>query len=112
MIQKIEECAKKSVRVVLFHECVVSGYFPDDILKYSIDDFAAARERIAESCRENNIYAIYGTPYFKDGIRYNMAVVTNNLGEIVYEQAKIQLVRRTQGSGFKGRRGQGFFLKI
>jgi predicted amidohydrolase len=88
----LSECAQKGVRVVVFPECVTSGYFREDIPRYSEKDFLNAEKEIAEACRKNNIYAIIGTPYFENNNLYNMALVINNEGQTIYRQAKIYLV--------------------
>jgi predicted amidohydrolase len=86
------ECAQKGARVAVFPECVTTGYFKEDIPNYSEKDFLNAEQEIAEICRENNIYAVIGTPYFENGKCYNMALVINDKGQTIYRQAKIYLV--------------------
>jgi len=85
-------CAKQGVRVALFPECATTGYFTEDILDYSEEEFLHAENEIAAVCAENQIYAVVGTPYFIDGTRYNMALVIDDKGRTIYRQAKIQLV--------------------
>ena len=88
----IKYCADQGARVVLFPECATSGYFTEDILDFTEKDFLDAEQKMADVCAEYKIYAIVGTPYFEDGVRYNMALVINDQGETIYRQAKIQLV--------------------
>jgi len=88
----LKYCANEGVRVALFPECATSGYFTEDILSYTEKDFLDAEREMAAVCAEYKIYAVVGTPYFEDGIRYNMAQVINDQGETIYRQAKIQLV--------------------
>ncbi|MCK4856099.1 MAG: carbon-nitrogen hydrolase family protein, partial [Bacteroidales bacterium] len=56
-------------------------------------DFLDAEMEIAAVCAEYSIYAVVGTPYFEDGVRYNMALVIDDKGKTIYRQAKIQLVK-------------------
>jgi predicted amidohydrolase len=95
-IQKIDEhlarCSRGGVRVVVFPECAVTGYFDKDymhaITKEQLED---AECRVAESCRKHQIYAIIGTPY-RDGDRlYNSATVITPQGEILARYHKVQL---------------------
>jgi len=88
----IKHCANQGARVAVFPECATSGYFTDDILSYSEKDFLDAEKDMAAVCAANNIYAVVGSPYFVDGVRYNMALVIDNQGKTIYRQAKIQLV--------------------
>jgi len=88
----IKHCANQGASVAVFPECATSGYFTDDILNYSEKDFLDAEKDMAAVCAANNIYAVVGSPYFVDGIRYNMALVIDNQGKTIYRQAKIQLV--------------------
>jgi predicted amidohydrolase len=88
----LQQCAAKGVRVAVFPECVTSGYFTDDILAYTQEQYLAAEQRIAQACKENGLYAIVGTPYFVGGELYNMALVISPQGKTIYRQAKIQLV--------------------
>jgi len=88
----LKYCANQGARVALFPECATSGYFTEDILAYAEKDFLDAEKEMAAVCAEYKIYAVVGTPYFENGIRYNMALVINDLGETIYRQAKIQLV--------------------
>lgn len=90
--QYLAICARQGVRVALFPECATTGYFTDDILDYSEEEFLDTENEISSVCAENNIYAVVGTPYFEDGIRYNMALVIDDRGRTIYRQAKIQLV--------------------
>jgi predicted amidohydrolase len=78
--------------VAPFSECATSGYFTEDILDYTEKDFLDAEKKMATVCAEYKIYAVVGSPYFVDGVRYNMALVFDDKGKTIYRQAKIQLV--------------------
>ncbi len=104
MIEKIEHCADKGVDVALFHECATTGYYTADILAYTEEDLINAEKSIAEACAANGIHAVYGSPYFEDGTRYNMGIVIDDHGETIYRQAKIQLVGGDEGWAKPGNR--------
>ena len=86
------ECARKGVRVALFPECAVTGYFKDEIPDYSPADYLSAEKIIADACIANKIFAVVGTPYYEESIRYNMALVIDDKGQTIFRQAKINLV--------------------
>jgi len=90
--EHIQTLAKQGVRVALFPECATTGYFKDEIPKYTQEQLKKAEETIAHACAENDLYAIVGSPYFEEGVRYNMALVIDHQGRTIYRQAKIQLV--------------------
>jgi predicted amidohydrolase len=100
----LKSCANQGVRVAVFPECVTSGYFTNDILTYPEQDFLDAEKRIAAACADYKIYTVVGTPYYQDGVRYNMALVINDLGKTIYRQAKIQLVGGDKGWAAAGNR--------
>ncbi len=88
----LAQCARQRVRVAVFPECILTGYYKDEIERYTEKELLAAEEEIAASCRDNRIYAVIGTPAFIDGQRHNTALVISPKGERIYRQAKIQLV--------------------
>ncbi len=93
----LKYCANQGARVALFPECATSGYFTEDILNYTEKDFLDAEKKMAAVCAAYSIYAVVGTPYFVDGVRYNMALVIDDKGRTIYRQAKIQLVGGDEG---------------
>lgn len=86
------QCARKGARVALFPECITTGYYREEIPRYSEKELLEAEDEIAAACRENNIYAIVGTPAFLEGKLYNTALAIDPRGVRIYRQAKIQLV--------------------
>ncbi|NND08866.1 MAG: carbon-nitrogen hydrolase family protein [Saprospiraceae bacterium] len=104
MIKKIEHCASSGVQVALFHECATTGYYTEDILRYTEKDFIDAERRISLACKAQGIYVVYGSPYYEQGTRYNMGIVINDQGETIYRQAKIQLVGGDEGWARPGTR--------
>ncbi len=88
----LAECAQKGARVAVFPECATTGYFREDIPRYSQEELAAAAAAIAAACAENRIFAVVGTPWHEDGQRHNMALVMDDQGRTVFRQPKIHLV--------------------
>lgn len=88
----LSELAQKDVRLAVFPECATTGYFKDDIPKYTLQDYVYSEKAIANACKENKIYAVVGTPYFEDGQLYNMALVIDDEGKTIFHQPKINLV--------------------
>ena len=63
----LERCAEDGVKVVVFPECALTGYFDDAYMKaLSAEQLADAEQQLAEACRKHRIYAIVGTPH-RDG---------------------------------------------
>ncbi len=100
----IKYCANQGARVAVFPECATSGYFTDDILAYKEQDFLDAEKEMAAVCAEQKIFTVVGTPYFVEGVRYNMALVIDDQGKTIYRQAKIQLVGGDTGWSAPGNR--------
>jgi predicted amidohydrolase len=90
--EQLAKCAGDGVRVAVFPECALTGYFDDAFMKsISAEQLADAEKQVAEACRAHNIYAVVGTPY-RDGKRlFNSAAVITSEGEILARYHKIQL---------------------
>lgn len=88
----LADLARQGVRVAVFPECATTGYFKEKIPQYTQAQLEQAERSIAQVCSEHKLYAIVGTPYFEDNVRYNMALVIDPAGRTIYRQAKIQLV--------------------
>jgi predicted amidohydrolase len=95
-VHKIDEqlarCAADGVRVAVFPECALTGYFDDEFMQsITAEQLTAAERRVADACRTHNIYAIVGTPH-RDGDRlYNSAVVITPQGNVLARYHKVQL---------------------
>jgi predicted amidohydrolase len=87
----IQQCAADGVRVVIFPECSLTGYFPDLIPKLTAEQLADAERQVADACREAGIYAIVGTPYRTADKLYNSAVVIDPTGKVRERYHKVQL---------------------
>jgi len=99
-IQKhLQECAAKGVRVVVFPECALSGYFVGSITKLTAEQLAEAETQVAETCREVNIYAVVGMPH-RDGDKlYNSAAVFAPSGKVIERYHKVQLAEDWPDAG-------------
>lgn len=103
-VRKIEEqlnkCASDGVRVAVFPECALTGYFDNAFMQtFSAEQLAGAERQVAEACRAREIYAIVGTPH-RDGNRlYNSAVVIAPSGKILARYHKIQLAESWPTAG-------------
>jgi predicted amidohydrolase len=103
-ISKIEtqlgECARDGVRVAVYPECALTGYFDDAYMQaISAEQLADAENRVAEACRLHNIYAVLGTPHRKEHRLYNSAVVIAPNGEILARYHKLQLAESWPTAG-------------
>lgn len=99
-IAHFEQCAKDGVRVVLFPECSITGYFDEPYIKsLSGEQIEAALGQVAEACKQHKIYAIVGTPVRADGKLYNSAVVIDPRGQILERFHKIHLAERWPDGG-------------
>lgn len=89
----IKKCSKDGSRVVIFPECSITGYKTDKewINRFTPEILRSAEEKIQAVCREANIYAIIGIPWFKGDVVYDAAVVINPDGEIIERYGKLYL---------------------
>ena len=89
----IRDCRKEGSRVVVFHECSVTGYSSKKewINNYSPKMLKSAEEKIQSVCKELDVYAIIGIPWFKDDVVYNTAVIISPKGEIIERYGKVYL---------------------
>jgi predicted amidohydrolase len=88
---QIRRLAKEGVRVAVFPECALTGYFEDVVKGTTAERLADAERRVADACREAGIYAVVGTPH-RDGDKlFNSATVLDPSGRVVERYHKIQL---------------------
>jgi predicted amidohydrolase len=88
---QIRRLAKEGVRVAVFPECALTGYFEDLVKATTAERLADAEWRVANTCREAGIYAVVGTPY-RDGRKlYNSAAVIDPSGRVIERYHKVQL---------------------
>lgn len=96
----LSRCAKEGVKVAVFPECALTGYFDDAYMQgFSAKQLQSAERKVAESCRAHDIYAVIGTPH-RDGDRlYNSAVVITPKGEVLARYHKVQLAESWPAAG-------------
>ncbi len=88
----LERCAHEGIRVAVFPECALTGYFDDAYMrKLPASDVAAAEQRVAEACRANRIYAVVGTTSRSGTRLFNSAAVFDPSGRVVERYHKIHL---------------------
>jgi predicted amidohydrolase len=103
-IHKIDEylkrCAEDGVKVVVFPECALTGYFDDAYMQaFSAEQLAGAERELAKCCREHGVYAVVGTPH-RDGNRlYNSAAVITPEGNVLARYHKVQLAESWPSAG-------------
>ena len=93
MKQQVEYCAKQDVSLVIFSECVLTGYPPQDLLLQN--DFIDAIHHYIDSIKLMskafpNIAICFGTPFYNDDRLFNSACVIKN-GDLVFQQYKFNL---------------------
>jgi predicted amidohydrolase len=87
----IAGCATQDVRVVVFPECALTGYFPDVLTNLTSAQITRAEEQVAEACRRAGIYAVVGSAY-RDGEKlFDSALVMAPSGQVMERYHKIQL---------------------
>jgi predicted amidohydrolase len=103
-VRKIDDylsrCAKIGIKVAIFPECALTGYFDDAYMQgLSAKQLNSAERKVAEACRKHQVYAIVGTPH-RDGHRlYNSAVVITPKGEVLARYHKVQLAESWPTAG-------------
>lgn len=89
---QLERCARDGVRVVVFPECALTGYFDGPYMKgLTPQQIESGLERVADVCRSNKIFAVLGSPYLQGDKLYNSAFVINPEGKILERYDKIHL---------------------
>lgn len=88
----IGRAAGRGARVVVFPECVVTGYDEDAAKAATAEQLQAAERRIADACRDANAYAVVGMPWRERGKLFNSAVIIGPDGAVIERYHKMQLV--------------------
>ncbi len=98
--EHISRCANDGVRVVVFPECALTGYFDDAFMQsFSAEQLADVERQVAEACRAHDVYAILGTPHRDGGRLYNSAVAITPGGEVLARYHKVQLAESWPTAG-------------
>jgi predicted amidohydrolase len=89
----LERCKADGVRVAVFPECALTGYFDADYFRQlDAGRLADAEGQVRAACRELDLYAVVGTPTRGDGdTLFNSAVVIDPAGRIIERYHKLQL---------------------
>jgi predicted amidohydrolase len=90
-IELIERCARDGVRVVVFPECSVTGYFMDAATSATAEQLASAERQIADACRKYDVYSIIGMPWREKGKLFNSAIIISPEGRVIERYHKVQL---------------------
>ena len=98
--EHLREADDDGVRVVVFPECALTGYFDDAHCRGTVaSDLEQAFDAIAATCRELGVYAIVGTALPEGDRVYNSGVVFDPRGEILERYHKMQLAERWPDAG-------------
>ncbi len=79
------------MRVAVFPECALSGYFAETATNLSAKQLNGAEDQIAAVCREVGIYAVVGSPYRDAEKLLNSATVFAPNGKILERYHKLHL---------------------
>jgi predicted amidohydrolase len=88
---QIRRLGERGVRVVVFPECALTGYFEDVAKATTAERLSEAERQIADACREAGLYAVVGTPHRDGGTLYNSATVIDPSGRVIERYHKVQL---------------------
>ena len=96
----LERLARDGVRVAVFPECALTGYFEDAYMRgLSKEKLEDAEKKVGDACNKFNIYAVLGTPH-RDGDKlFNSAVVISPEGKPLARYNKIQLAESWPAPG-------------
>jgi len=87
----IAECATQGVRVVVFPECALTGYFEDVVTNLTSSQITSAEEQVANVCRRDGIYAVVGSAYREREKLFDSALVIAPTGQVLERYHKVQL---------------------
>lgn len=95
----IQDCARRGVRVVVFPECALSGYFEDAATNLTATQLSGAVQQISTACQKAGVYGIIGTPWREGEKLFNSALVIAPTGKVINRYDKIQLAERWPDPG-------------
>lgn len=99
IVSHLERLGEQGVRVAVFPECALTGYFESTARGTTAEDLACAEVAVAEACRKAAIYAVIGTPYREGGKLFNSSVVFSPKGKVIERYHKIQLAESWPDAG-------------
>jgi predicted amidohydrolase len=97
----LKQCKSDGVRVAVFPECALTGYFDEAYHRaLRAEQLAEAEQQLGAACRESDIYAIVGTTTRDDADKlFDSAIVIDPNGKIIERYHKIQLAERWPEAG-------------
>jgi predicted amidohydrolase len=87
----IREASGRGARVVVFPECALTSYKGNVLPVTDPALLARAESKVIDACRDNDVYAILGTPYYDGQKYYVSATVISPAGKVIERYHKIQL---------------------
>ncbi len=93
ILDAIAREAELGTRLVVFEECALTSYEVPVMREMKMKDINKALDRIADACREHDIYAAVGAPYRENDTWYNGAFVYDPQGKLIKRYAKLFVVR-------------------
>lgn len=88
---RLAEHAKAGVRVAVFPECALTGYFDDTVKALKAEAIDAAIAEVAAACKANRINAVIGSAYRDGEALYNSALIIDDQGRVIERYHKVQL---------------------
>ena len=98
--EHLKQCKADGVRVAVFPECALTGYFDEEYHRaLRAEELAEAERRVSDACRELDIYAIVGTTTREGEKLFNSAIVIDPRGKLIERYHKVQLAERWPEAG-------------
>src|ERR1041385_632044 len=85
----IHDCAQKGARVVVFPECALSSYVEAVLTNLSAAQLAAARDQVADACRQAGVYAVVGTSWREGEKLFDSALIIAPTGKVIERYDKL-----------------------
>ena len=99
IVSHLERLGEQGVRVAVFPECALTGYFESTATSTTAEALACAEERLGEACRKARMYAVVGTPYREGDKLFNSSFVMSPRGRVIERYHKIQLAESWPDAG-------------
>jgi predicted amidohydrolase len=97
--RSIRDCARQGVRVVVFPECALTGYFAESATNSTAEQLTQAEQQIAAACRDAGSGAIVGSAWREGGKLFNSALVITPDGKVIERYHKVHLAERWPDPG-------------
>lgn len=90
--RNLKELAAEGIRVAVFPECALTGYFDRAFFQQlTTEQLTQAEEEVCRACQEAGMYAIVGTPTRIGNRLHNSALVIDPKGQVIERYHKVQL---------------------